>query len=315
MNITDYGFGENTLDVARVISVHRERYEIVCTQGVTFARLMRGGTYRGEEYPTVGDFVKIRYVDNGDSLISSTLERRSRISRRDPDKGRGEQLIAANVDYAFIMTSLNSDFSPNRVIRYIAAVEQGLVKPVVLLTKADVAQDGDALYSDMLNKLKDAAPCYMISSYTGFGLEKLWEYMRPGTTSVFLGSSGVGKSSLLNTLTGEDTMLTSAIREYDSKGRHTTTHRQLTMLKNGAMVIDTPGMRSFGLWEAQEGVADVFSDIEAFAAECKFANCTHAKEPGCAVRAAIQRGELNSARLDNYFALKRESDRRAKRKH
>lgn len=314
MNIADYGFEIDTADVARVISVHRERFEIACAQGITFARLMRAGTYHGEEYPTVGDFVKIRYVDNGDSLIAATIPRRSLISRRDPDKGRGEQLIAANVDYAFIMTSLNADFSPNRVIRYIAAVEQGNVKPVVLLTKVDVANDAYALHSDMIQKLRDAAPCYMVSSYTGVGLEKVLEYMSPRTTSVFLGSSGVGKSSLLNALTGEETMFTSAIREYDSKGRHTTTHRQLTMLKNGAMVIDTPGMRSFGLWEAEKGVADVFSDIEDFAACCKFANCTHVKEPGCAVRAAIQNGELDPVRLDNYFTLKRESERRIKRK-
>lgn len=315
METIDIGYKKDEKDVARVISVHRDRFEIMGDFGFGFARLMRGELHRGGEYPTVGDFVKIRYVDNGDSLISQVLPRYSRISRRDPDKGRGEQLLVANVDYAFILTSLNSDFSPNRVIRYIAAVEQGRVKPVVLLTKADIAQDKDGLYASMAAQLSDAAPCHIISSKTGDGVDEVRGYMQRGTTSVFLGSSGVGKSTLLNALAGEDIMQTSGIRENDSKGRHTTTHRQLIVLENGAMVIDTPGMRSFGLWEAEEGVCEVFADIEELATRCKFANCTHENEPGCAIRNAIRSGELDPARYENFMTLKRESARRAKRKH
>ena len=313
MNIYDYGFTDDLLNEsrsgvpARVISVHKGRFGIVSGYGEGYAQLKsKEYYYDGEDFPTVGDFVLIDYVDNGDSRITSTLPRRTVFSRRDPDVGRGEQFVAANFDYVFIMQSLNDNFNPRRMERYLTAVRQSGAEPVILLTKADLADDY-LPYILETSRVAEGVETHIVSSRTGYGMEYLDRYLQKGRTLVFLGSSGVGKSSLVNALAGEEIMDVNGIRESDSRGRHTTTRRELVMLKNGAMVIDTPGMRELGMWDISEGLGQAFSDVENYAAMCRFRDCRHEHEPGCAVRAAIERGELDENRLESYRKLKAEA--------
>lgn len=313
MNITDYGFNydsvtDNTNGTpARVTAVHKGRFGVVSDFGEGYAQLKSKEYYfEGEAFPTVGDFVLIDYVENGDSRITSTLKRKTYFSRRDPDKGRGEQAVAANFDYVFIMQSLNNDFNPKRLERYLTAVRQSGAEPVIVLTKADLTSD----YLPYILETSRVAPdvsTHIVSAKTGFGLNELSKYMQKGKTLVFLGSSGVGKSSLVNTLAGEDIMDVNGIREDDSKGRHTTTHRELIMLKNGVMIIDTPGMRELGMWDVTEGLGEAFADVEKFIGKCKFRDCKHESEPHCAVKEAIENGELDLARFESYKKLKNEA--------
>jgi len=292
---------------ARVTAVHRQRYQVVCQHGMTHARLKPSAYYAGEElFPTAGDWVILHYVENGDSLITATLPRRTLFSRRDPTPGRGEQAVAANFDYVFIMQSLNMDFNPRRLERYLTLAWQSGASPVVLLTKADLQEE----YWPFVNEVERVAAgvaVHVVSARTGYGLPRLNAYLQPGKTVVFLGSSGVGKSSLVNALAGEEIMAVNAIREDDSKGRHTTTHRQLIRLQSGVMIIDTPGMRELGMWETSEGIVETFADVEAFLGKCRFSNCRHLSEPGCAIRAALESGELPPDRWESYCKLQEES--------
>ena len=310
MNINDYGTVPNYENLpgipARVTAVHKERYEIVCQHGITHARLKtREFFVDTQDFPTAGDFVMINYIHNGDSQILATLPRRTLFSRREPGPIPRDQAVAANFDYVFIMQSLNLDFNPKRLERYLTLAWQSGATPVILLTKADLVED----YWDYLTQVERIAVgvnIHVVSAHTGYGLPRLNAYLQPGKTVVFLGSSGVGKSSLVNALAGEERMAVSAIREDDSKGRHTTTHRQLIRLQSGVMVIDTPGMRELGMWDVSEGLSDAFSDVEAFLGRCRFSDCRHEREPGCAIRAAIASGELGFDRWESYQKLKEE---------
>ena len=292
---------------ARVTSVHKERYGIVCEHGETFARLKTREYYLdGQAFPTTGDYVMINYIDNGDSQILATLPRRTYFARKDPDPARGEQAVAANFDYVFIMQSLNLDFNPKRLERYLTLAWQSGAIPVVVLTKADLTGD----YGDYLVRIEQVAAgvdVRIVSARTGFGMDTLKEYLTPGNTIVFLGSSGVGKSSLVNALAGEEVMTAGEIREEDSKGRHTTTHRQLLRLSGGVMIIDTPGMRELGMWGVTEGLEEAFSDVEKYLGKCRFRDCRHESEPGCAIRQAIDSGELDAARWESYRNLQSEA--------
>ena len=311
MNINDYGTVPNTENLpgipARVTAVHKERYEIICQHGITYARLKTKEYFVEEEiFPTAGDYVMIDYIDNGDSRIIATLPRRTLFSRREPGPIPRDQAVAANFDYVFIMQSLNLDFNPKRLERYLTLAWQSGATPVILLTKADLVED----YWDYLTQVERVAAgvnVHVVSAHTGQGLARLNAYLQPGKTVVFLGSSGVGKSSLVNALAGEEIMAVSAIREDDSKGRHTTTHRQLIRLKSGVMIIDTPGMRELGMWDVSEGLADAFADVEQLLGKCRFSDCEHNTEPGCAIKAAIAAGELDIQRWESYQKLKEES--------
>ena len=311
MTINDYGIVPDTNNLpgipARITAQHKERYEIVCQHGITHARLKTKEYYVDTQaFPTAGDFVMIQYVPNGDSLITATLPRRTFFSRRDPTPGRGEQAVAANFDYVFIMQSLNMDFNPKRLERYLTIAWQSGATPVILLTKADLVED-DWDYICRVERVAAGVNIHAVSAHTGYGLPRLNAYLQPGKTVVFLGSSGVGKSSLVNALAGEDIMAVNAIREDDSKGRHTTTHRQLIRLKTGVMIIDTPGMRELGMWDVSEGLGEAFTDVEQFLGKCRFSDCKHETEPGCAIRAAIERGELDMQRWESYRKLKAEA--------
>jgi len=216
------------------------------------------------------------------------------------------QAIAANFDYVFIMQSLNMDFNPRRLERYLTLGWQSGATPVILLSKADLVDD----YWDYLTKVERIAGginIHVISAHTGYGLNRLNAYLQPDKTVVFLGSSGVGKSNLVNILTGEEIMTVGGIRENDCKGRHTTTHRQLIRLKSGVMIIDTPGMRELGIWEITEGLGDAFGDVEAYIGKCRFSDCKHEGEPGCAIQAAIAAGKLDFHRWESYRNLKEEA--------
>lgn len=297
---------------ARITRVHRERYHIVSEHGESGAKL-KGSTFYNDEgavtYPAVGDFVLVRYNSQGDSVIYTVLPRRSYFSRLDPTTRQTEQIVATNFDYVFIMVSLNHNFSIGRIERYATAAWQSGATPVIILTKADLVED----VSIYINQACQAAPgvdVVAISSLTGEGIEELNRYVTLGKTIVFLGSSGIGKSTLVNALAGKEIMNTNGIREDDSKGYHTTTHRQMIELENGALIIDTPGMRELGMWNVSEGLKESFGDVEELVQQCRFHNCTHGNEPGCAVRAAIEDGTLSANRYKSYVKLQRESKMR-----
>lgn len=314
IDIENYGWQPSLLSEgadgtpARITAVHRERYELACSHGTVFGKLKTAIYYdQGEEFPTVGDFVLMQYEASGDSVIIKTLPRRSFFSRRDPTPGRGEQAVAANFNTVFIMTSLNKDFNVGRLERYLTLAWQSGAEPVVVLTKADLSDDYEAQIA-AVEEIAVGILVIAVSVITGQGLENLDLYLQPKKTVVFLGSSGVGKSSLLNALAGENLMDVKAIREDDSRGRHTTTHRQLFMLPSGAMVIDTPGMRELGMWDVSSGLSKAFSDVEEILLRgCKFNDCRHQTEPGCAVKSAIENGNLSVDRWQSYLKLKHEA--------
>jgi ribosome biogenesis GTPase len=257
--------------------------------------------------------VLISYNQSGDNVICKTMERKSKFTRNNIPRLKAgytnavnEQVVAANFDYVFIIASLNFDFNINRIQRYLTVAWQSGGIPVVVLTKADLIED----YSEQLKAVqKIAIGVYVVavSAKTGFGLDKLSEYLKPAKTLVFIGSSGVGKSSLVNALAGEKIMVVNEIREDDSKGRHTTTHRQLIKLGSGVMIIDTPGMRELGMLDISEGLGEAFADIEELFCRCKFTNCTHRSEPNCAILEALANGTLEQSRWENYLKLKREA--------
>ena len=246
MNLENYGFEWPEKEYeegvpARVIAVHRERYKLVSEAGECYGRLKTKEYYvNQEDFPTAGDFVLIHYNPAGDSMIIKTLPRRTVFMRKDPDPSKGEQAVAANFDYVFIMQSLNHDFNPKRLERYLTLAWQSGAQPIVVLTKADLLEDCTEQIRTAENYAM-GSHVHAVSAQTGYGLDALNAYFASKKTVVFLGSSGVGKSSLVNALAGEEIMKTNGIREDDSRGRHTTTHRELILLQNGAMIIDTPG--------------------------------------------------------------------------
>lgn len=322
MNIKDYGLKENLIKnidkskmIARIIATHKDRYEIVCNNGQGFAKIKRGCYYDNPNsvYPTTGDFVLIEWNVAGDSMICETLKRESSFSRTSSSSDRNhelhnqhEQLVAANFDYVFIMQSLNNNFNLRRIERYLSLAWESGGIPVILLTKSDLVEDVQN-YIEQIENIAFGVDVYAVSCITGFGLDKIKKYFAKGNTIVFLGSSGVGKSTLVNTLYGEDVMKTSKIREDDSRGRHTTTSRNLIMLPNGAMIIDTPGMRELGMWKAESGINKTFQDIEQYIGMCRFSDCTHTNEPGCKIREAIMNEELQQERFEQYLKLQKES--------
>ncbi len=320
LDLLKYGFNpammpEDREEIpARITAVHKDRFEIVCEKGIIHARLKAGKYYNDsdESFPTAGDFVLIRHNESGDSLITETLERKSLFSRND-FKGHApgyvktikEQVVAANFDYVFIMASLNNDFNIRRIERYLTLAWQSGAVPAIILTKADMVDDYTE-YVRQLEKVAWGVGVFAISSVTGEGLDQLGDYLKPQKTIVLLGSSGVGKSTFVNALAGKEVMDVKEIRDDDSRGRHTTTHRRLIMLPDGYMIIDTPGMRELGMWDVDTGLKETFSDVESYLGLCRFSDCRHDTEPGCAIKQAIEDGELSEERWISYLQLKKE---------
>ena len=257
------------------------------------------------DYPAVGDYVMVSCADPVTAIIHQVLPRKSLFVRKAAGTSKTEQAVAANIDTVCLCMSLNNDFNLRRLERYLAVAWESGADPVVVLTKAD-------LCADLPQKQREVETIAMgvdiltTSAMEQEGYRQIMPYITEGRTVAFVGSSGVGKSTLINRLLGEERLATDGLRK-DDKGHHTTTHRELLFLPNGAMVIDTPGMRELGMWDTASGVEQTFTDIEALAARCRFRNCSHTSEPGCALRAALRSGELDSGRWQSYQKLKNEN--------
>lgn len=296
----------HTERLGRISCVQKNSFQIRYWERDLPAKLC-GRFYREEsEFPVVGDYVTFQYNPRGESRILTVCERSSFLVRPDSAKAMKEQPMAANVDYAFLVMSLNDNFSIGRIARYAAVAAQGGAEAVIILTKADLCPQADEKISQIREMIPDAK-IHAVSALEGEGLEQLKEYMKPGKTIALFGSSGVGKSTLVNALVGKEAMKTGAIREKDSKGRHTTTYREMIELPGCVTVIDTPGMRELGMCEVDEGIDDTFADIAELTGRCRFRDCTHTKEPGCAVSAALADGSLSKERWNMYRSLTEES--------
>lgn len=301
--------------IARVIAVHKERYQLYSQlHGEFFAQLKAAQYYQGNEnpFPTAGDLVEYQHNPFGDSLIVNTLPRKSYFRRFDGNSARNVQSIAANFDTVFILASANQDFNIKRLRRYLSAARSSGGDYAIVITKMDLVLDIEKYMDEVKKEIGERCPVFPVSAALGQGLKQVAAYLRPDSVSVFLGSSGVGKSTLVNALAGRKIMDVNGIREDDAKGRHTTTHRQMIALENGAWILDTPGMRELGLVEAKEGVSETFSDVARLATECRFSDCTHTHEPGCAVQKAVQEGVLSQARLEEFLALEKEARRQSR---
>lgn len=299
--------------IGRICEIQKNTYFIRFDDKELTAKLKGSFYNEGSEVPVVGDYVDFIFNPYGDSTIIGIRERKSVLTRPDHSghavgyvKTMLVQTMVSNIDYAFIVTSLNDNYNFNRVARYVSIAISGNAIPVVILTKSDLC-NSPGRYIREIEELSDKVKVHAISALYGIGLDELQEYIKPGVTVALIGSSGVGKSTLINALAGKDIMKTSEIREDDSKGRHTTTYRQMIFLDNGAAFIDTPGMREIGVCDAEEGISDTFSDIVELEAKCKFSDCRHETEPGCAIKAAIKSGELSLERYELYKGLSYEN--------
>ncbi|MDX6409717.1 MAG: ribosome biosis GTPase / thiamine phosphate phosphatase [Gaiellaceae bacterium] len=292
---------DDNLFPARIAAQHRGEFVLFAEESELRARAAGRLFYShevGGQLPAVGDWVGV----TPPATITSILPRRSAFIRKNAGQDSTEQVLAANVDAAFLLAGLDDDFSLRRLERYITIAWESGAQPIVVLTKADLSPDvaGSLL---AVETVAIGVPVHPISNVTGDGLAALDAYLQPGSTVVLLGSSGVGKSTLLNRLAGEEVMVTRAVAA-DGTGRHTTTHRELVVLPGGGMIIDTPGLRELQFWEGD--ISAAFEDLEALALECKFRNCAHVQEPGCAVLAAIDDGTLELDRLRSWRKLQRE---------
>jgi ribosome biogenesis GTPase len=293
---------------ARVTVQQRGLYTLAAERGELTAEL--GGRFAFEagegEYPVVGDWVALTVPTEGRGTIHAVLPRRTAFVRRAAGDAGAAQVLAANIDTVFLVSSLNADLSLRRLERYLASAWESGADPVVVLTKADLPDAVEARLVDV-QSVASGVPVHAVSAVTGEGLDGLRSYLGPGRTGVLLGSSGVGKSTLVNALAGEELLATAPVREADARGRHTTTHRELVLLPGGGLVLDTPGMRELGLWDAEAGLDTAFADVDELFGGCRFADCAHEREPGCAIRAALADGTLRPERWESYVKLQREA--------
>jgi ribosome biogenesis GTPase len=267
----------------------------------------RHETREAAGFPAVGDWVRATVAAGADrALVHRRLERRSTLSRKAAGRGAEEQVVAANVDTVFLVNAWPHDVSANRIERYLAMVWDGGAVPVVLLNKADLCADPEAEAAALRARLP-LVDVIVANALTTAGVSELAPYLKPARTVALLGSSGVGKSTLINRLLGSDRLSVGAVRGFDSKGKHTTTSRQLVEIPGGALLIDTPGMRELQPWVDESAIDRTFDDVMALAAVCRFDDCAHGSEPGCAVRAAVAAGTLAEARLEHYQRLLRET--------
>ena len=295
---------------ARVVGENREIWQVCGEFGEARAQVsgnLRLEAKEGGDWPTVGDWVSVEGCDRTGLLIKRVLPRRTQIVRKEAGKRIAEQVLAANVDVVLVVMGLDGDFNLRRLERYLAQVWESGARAAIVLNKTDVCTDPEARITEV-ERSAWGVPVAAVSATTGAGMAELLDYLPAGKTAVLLGSSGVGKSSIVNRLLGEQLQKVQPVRENDSRGRHTTTGRHLLFLENGAMIIDTPGLRELQLWDAESGLERAFADLQELSARCRFRDCQHQGEPGCAVAVAIADGSFDEARLQSHRKLQREQE-------
>lgn len=303
--------GLESLSVARVIAEHRQAYRVKNPDGECLAKITGKRMFDAlsrEDFPAVGDWVAITEMGAGLAVIQGILPRKTLIKRKSSDKNE-IQIIATNIDVAFAVESVGGDYSLNRFERYFAIAREGGTKSAIILNKTDLIPKEELdLKSDQIRERFGEIDLFATSTITGAGLDELIKFIAKGKTYCFLGSSGVGKSSLINRLIGKDIIGTKGVDIRTDRGKHTTTGREMYFLENGGIVIDNPGMREVGIADASAGVENLFDEIIALANKCKFGDCTHVREPGCAVLAALKSGKLDEGKYNNYINLKKEAE-------
>ena len=295
---------------ARVVLEHTHIYRVVTEDGETLARVSGRLRHRAQQrsnFPAVGDWVVLEPVAGSDARIHAVLPRFSHFSRRAAGDVTEEQVIAANIDVVFLVGGLDRDFNPRRIERYLVVAWESGATPVIVLNKADLVEDV-APYVREVEAVAPGVAVHAVSTRAAGSLDVLQPHLGFGRTGALLGSSGVGKSSIVNRLVGYDLLRTQDVRVTDSRGRHTSTARQMVLLDDGGVLIDTPGMRELQLWESGEALGDAFADVEAIAAECRFRDCRHRQEPGCAVRAAVGSSALSESRFESFQKLAAERE-------
>ena len=322
INIEHYGFDsfftkefetyrKSGFEPGRISAEDKQRYRVITRHGEIPGEVTGRFLYDAENsstFPKTGDWVALMYFEDEEKcIIHNVLKRKSQFSRGKAGKEKGVQVIAANIDYVFIVQSFNADLSINRFERYIVMAEEGNCKPVLILNKNDLAENPDEILNKLKGRIK-GLPVFSISCGNGNGFDGLRNFILPGKTYALTGSSGVGKSSIINFLTNNHLQKVSDIRSSDDKGKHTTTRRELFLLPEGGIIIDTPGMREFAVAESNMEETDVFSDISEFKADCRYKDCTHIHEAGCAVKAAVLEGIITEEHYANYLKLKKESE-------
>ncbi len=299
-------------EVGRVIAEHKERYIVKNEKGELEAEItgnLRFSAKSRKDFPAVGDWVSLINHEPNFAIIHSILPRFSTLSRQAVNKFGELQIIASNIDYGLIVQSVNRDFSINRLERYLTLCYTSNIEPIIVITKTDLT--GEQNLNDLLNKIKvriENVPLIHVSNETKAGIDKLKKLLYKGKTYCLLGSSGVGKSSLINNLLGESRMKTASISESIDRGKHVTTHRELILIINGAILIDNPGMREVGIADSAPGIESTFEKIYELAQSCKFSDCTHTSEIGCAVQLAIDNGQIEKSYFENFLKMEREKE-------
>lgn len=300
---------EKSFVPARIISEHKSMYRIQNEKGEFLAEIsgkLRFTAVNRDDFPTVGDWVYIQELEGENkAIIHSIFPRKTKLSRKAPSKNIEEQILCANIDTIFIVQPMDSTFNSNRIERYLTIGWESGAIPIVILTKKDLCDSPESILLEA-ESVAIGTKVYAVSSLQDDGIEPIKTYLSPGKTIVFVGQSGAGKSTLINKLSGKNLQKTNEIRDIDSRGKHTTTHRELFVLDDGGLLIDTPGLREIQLWGEESILEETFSDIEELASQCKFPDCSHESEPGCAVLAALAKEEISAKRFENYSKMKRE---------